>query len=399
MNKLLGYYTCDGEEFESKIVACIYATNKSRIDPTATGTRKVEWHFNDDAFSYYDWTLEPYKTLDELYNQRCRELREKYDYIMISYSGGADSHNIVMSFLRQNLHIDEIIINTTEKGFNAFGDNGPTASAKMASMSEYEIQAIPRFKELRNLLPKTKFTIFDATDYTLTKAFSNDESWVLNRKETLHPLNITRFNYIYMSDIAKTFDKNKKIGIILGVDKPRIRIDNNMNVYSSFSDRTANVVSMDEMLNTYTNITVELFYWSRECCELLCKQAHVIKRLIEDNPELIRLFLDRPGHSINHSIYVERLLRPALYSTWKKDWFQADKALMDWHSEFDSWFIDGMTHTHEYEIWKRGIDFVAAAARPFTYTKNNMIDGLITFTKSYRIGRLNINRINTIGNS
>ena len=103
MNKNLGYYTVGNREFFSKIQACIHATTTNQ-DPI--------WHFNNDVFNNFDWTIEPSETLDELYNARARQLREEYDYVALSYSGGSDSHNILMSFLRQGLHIDELIINT-----------------------------------------------------------------------------------------------------------------------------------------------------------------------------------------------------------------------------------------------------------------------------------------------
>lgn len=386
MNKKLGYYSYNGLEFESKILACIYATN---IDGG-----KLKWIFNDNEFNNYQWMVEPQKTLDQLYDIRAKQLRDTYDYILISYSGGSDSHNIVSSFIRQKLHIDEIIINNTESGIKAFGNNKPMISPHMACYSEYQLQAIHRLNEFRNIIPNTKITIFDATDYTMAAFSSNiDESWVLRRKETLHPLNITRFNYVYLSDVARTLDKDKKIAIILGVDKPRIRIDELRDVYLSFSDRTANVVTMDDIVTTYTNTTVELFYWAPECCDLLCKQAHTIKRLIEANPNLINIFLSNSEHNVNHTIYAERILRNVLYSTWKKDWFQANKALLDWHSEFDSWFIDGLSGTNEYELWTRGLKYVARYAKKYIYNSNNTPDGLSTFTKTYKIGRLNIQNI------
>jgi hypothetical protein len=90
INKKLGYYNCDGLEFESKIQAFFHSlkTNKP-----------VEWIFNDFEFNLHDWLNEPLESLDQLYDKRARELREKYDYLILSYSGGSDSHQILMSFI------------------------------------------------------------------------------------------------------------------------------------------------------------------------------------------------------------------------------------------------------------------------------------------------------------
>ena len=70
-NPQLGYYSCNNLFFNSKIEACIYGTAHKQ---------PVKWHFNDDIFDNYPWHIEPAETLDELYDRRAREIREKYDY-------------------------------------------------------------------------------------------------------------------------------------------------------------------------------------------------------------------------------------------------------------------------------------------------------------------------------
>ena len=102
MNKKLGYYSCNGIEFESKIRAAVYAEAIKQ---------PIKWHFNESHFSQFPWHIEPEQSLTELYNLRSRQIREEYDYVVICYSGGADSNNIVESFIRQGLHIDEIVSN------------------------------------------------------------------------------------------------------------------------------------------------------------------------------------------------------------------------------------------------------------------------------------------------
>jgi len=67
-----------------------------------------QWIYNDDFFSQYDWTQEPTESLDELYKQRALELREQYDYLVLFYSGGYDSANMLHAFLDNGIKIDEI---------------------------------------------------------------------------------------------------------------------------------------------------------------------------------------------------------------------------------------------------------------------------------------------------
>jgi hypothetical protein len=94
INKVIGYYSCGTQLFASKIEACIHGT-KTKIP--------VKWHFNDETFDNYPWHIEPSESLDDLYDRRAREIREKYDYIVLAFSGGSDSNNILEAFIRQNL--------------------------------------------------------------------------------------------------------------------------------------------------------------------------------------------------------------------------------------------------------------------------------------------------------
>ena len=183
INKKLGYYTVNGVEFDSKIKALTHAT-QTGFSP--------EWHFNDMAYQSYDWSKEPDLTLDQLYDIRTRDLREKYDYLILSYSGGADSHNILMSFIRQGIHLDEIVVNTMEKG-NKKSTNLVAGDVKATNAAaEHDLQTVPRLKEAAALLPNTKITVCDLTDYLFDYLEGKgDESWVFDKREGLNPAGMT----------------------------------------------------------------------------------------------------------------------------------------------------------------------------------------------------------------
>jgi hypothetical protein len=96
-------------------------------------TDDVKFNFNDDQMSQIDWTVEPSQTLSELYAQRARQLREKYDHVVLFYSGGIDSQVILNTFYKNNIKIDEIIIcgnkkyqdNTSKLNQEVFGKAMP----------------------------------------------------------------------------------------------------------------------------------------------------------------------------------------------------------------------------------------------------------------------------------
>lgn len=380
IRKHLGYYKVDNVEFESKIQACIYADKNSK---------SVEWIFNNETFSKYDWSIEPIHSLDLLYDLRARSIREKYDYVTISYSGGADSHNVVESFLRQGLHIDELLVNTMSEGNQNFLPISKEIKiADNASASEHVLQTVPRLNEIKNRSPKTKITVVDLTKFLFSFFDSyGDASWIETKREGLNPLNVTRYNYLYFSEIRKKFDKDKKIAIVLGVEKPRTFIHSKTNdFYIRFNDRAANVASVGDFVKDYPNSTVEYFYWSPDAVDILCKQAHIIKRWLEINPNYQNLW---SGKSLSKEVFRlvhERMLRTLIYSTWNESWYQADKSTRDWYSEFDSWFIKGHRGSRSHNIWLEGLKYVESNAKNFVNQKNGYADGLVMFNHDYKIG-------------
>jgi hypothetical protein len=378
MNKKLGYYLVDQLEFESKIEACIYATKHNKT---------IRWIFNDDIFKNYSWNIEPQKTLDQLYDDRARQIRETYDYVIISYSGGADSHNLLTAFLRQNLKVDEIIVNTMAKGNSRYMKiDKNNLSAANGPASEHELQTIPRLKEIQNQHPDIKITILDLTDYLFESFLSaKDESWIVGRKEGLNPLNVTRYNYLYFKEVRNRFDKNKKIALVMGVDKPRLFIHTDGYLYLNIPDRTINVTSVNDYVKEYPNATVEFFYLSPDAVDILCKQAYVVKRWLELFPDRQSLWIGRDLTKQRYRLFHERIYRTLIYTTWNEEWYQADKSTRDWHSEFDTWFIEGYRDSRQHYIWNSGLNYVAENAANFVKKNNGEPDGLVEFRHYYKI--------------
>jgi hypothetical protein len=381
----LGYYLVDGIKFDSKIKAALHSVKIKK---------KMSWHFNDEVFDKFDWSVEPNETLDQLYDQRARSLREKYDYIMLSYSGGADSHNILMSFIRQGLFIDEIVVNTMNKATEKFTEVNAQNKENKNAAAEYQLQTFPRLKEVENLIPNTKITVLDLSDHLfdfLNK--TGDGSWVLDKKEQVNIAGATRFNYIHFDEIRKQFDKDKKIALILGVEKPRTYIKDGI-FYMAFQDRAANIVTVAEHIRDYTNSSVEFFYWSPEGTRIICKQVHVIKKWLEAFPEKQSLWEWGGQFSpTTFRLVHERILRTLIYSTWNNEWYQADKAVKDWYSEFDAWFYEGFADTNAFHVWKDGLNYLEASLGPYIKKdEQGNADGLQSFFRTYAIGPMKVLR-------
>lgn len=377
----IGFYICDGKNFSSKIQALMHSK--------ATG-KPVEWNFNDKVFAFHNWTVEPESSLEELYDLRARQLRQRYDYLILSYSGGADSHNMLMSFIRQGLHVDEILINTMEKASNNFAVLDHGAINPENAPAEYQLQIVPRLKEIVWQIPKTKITVTDLSDFIFSSfEDAGDASWVLSKKERINPVGTTRYNYLYFNEVRKNFDRDKKIALVMGIEKPKVHIDGNR-LYMVFLDRVVNTASVVDHFWEYTNSSIEFFYWSPDCVPMMIKQGHVIKKWLELNPQL-----QSDWHKDNITPeksrrFQEKLLKTLLYSNWDNNWFQVDKAINDWDSEFDNWFIRNYRDTKAYRVWEEGVNYIKTELAGFHNIQYGRPDGLRFFSKRYDLGPIKL---------
>ena len=369
----LGYYTCNGIEFSSKINACIYAQ---------TVKKPVNWFFKNNIHDTYPWHIEPEETLDQLYDRRCRELREKYDYIILSYSGGSDTHNILESFMRQNLHIDEIVTNHITEATEKLTVLDPRIKDPWNFNAEHQLQAVPKLQEIYDKLPRTKITVLDVSNAIISSLDGKEEDWVLARREHLSIGMVFRYNHFYFGEVRKQFDKNLKICIIVGIDKPRTHIQDGV-FHVRFSDAAANMSSIVDH-NEYPNAKIEYFYWNDPV--IVAKQAHVIKHWVEARPVIRRMWENVTYETYRK--YHEPWLKTIVYTTWKNEWFQTDKATRTWSCEFDQWFHVLMKDTKNYAVWKKGVDYVATAASDFVRFNNGYADGLQPLSHTYKIGEM-----------
>jgi len=378
-HKALGYYVVNGKTFSSKIAACIYATQNHA---------SIRWHFNNEIFDYYPWHIEPEESLDELYYRRARQLREQYDYICLAFSGGGDSNNILEAFLRQGLFIDEVVTNIMDDK-NKLTTNNSLQISNWNEGAEYKLQTVDRLKELQSRSPNTKISVIDLSK-GLFEIFNSygDAGWIEKTRERMNPSGFMRHNFLHMKEIRKRFDKDKKICMLLGIEKPRTFVKDGM-FKMAFSDKAVNIATVSEFIEDYDNTEVEYFYWHPDAAAIIAKQCHVIKRWLEFNPRFLKYWLPKDTGEIwsNHRKYHERILRPLIYnSTWHETYWQANKSTKDWYSEIDDWFWKQHSGTKEHAIWRAGLDYVKENAKDWMMPGDT--EGLKGFLHSYDIGKL-----------
>lgn len=380
MNKKLGYYTVGNQEFELKFRALLHAQQ--------TGQQPV-WHFNDEAFGSYNWTVEPEASLDSLYDARAREIREAYDYVVLSYSGGADSNNMLEAFLRQGLHVDEIVSNWAIDIGKSFLDLSGKNRNAYNNNAEFKLHTEARLADIRKRSPRTKITVNDTSkDLISSLIVKDDPTWVLDRNDVLNITGVVNYNILQHAEIRKNLDRNLKIAFVLGVDKPRLRVVGD-DLFLYFQDKTVNMITVNEHIVDYTNTEVVLFYWSPTTTDLLAKQAHVMRKMMQLKPKLSNVW--RGTDYATQRTVGEVVLKNILYtSTWNPEWFQVNKVVGDWDSDLDYWFTRGMRGTKEHSNWLRGVEFLAPKIVNFLMRDHTGIRGTQFFySKDYYIGKIN----------
>jgi len=380
INKVIGYYSCGTQLFSSKIEACIHGT-KTKVP--------VKWHFNDEIFDNYPWHIEPSESLDDLYDRRAREIREKYDYIVLAFSGGSDSNNILEAFIRQNLLIDEVVVNVMGQR-NTLTTLDSNCRANWNESAEYHLQTIPRLQYIKNVSPRTKISVIDLSNFVFDFFQSQgDENWLSYTRERLNVSGLMRHNFLHFKEIRKQFDKSKKIAMILGIEKPRTIIDGSK-FKLLFFDKALNIATVQEFIEDYDNTSIEYFYWHPDAAPIIAKQAHIIKRWLELTPEFIPHWtaIDLNEYYKKFRLVHEPMLRSLLYSSWQKEYWQSQKSTLDWYSEIDDWFHKGYKGTKEYNIWQAGLTHVKNYASDYMIPGDHNL-GLKGFTKTYEIGNFN----------
>ena len=199
------------------------------------------WNFNDEIFSIFDWTKEPETDLWTLYKQRCEQIRRQYDYCVLFYSGGSDSHNILNAWLETGLPLDEI---ATFWDYPSSEDQDNFINAEVVKV------VLPHIKQLKEKI-KFKFRLIDLTSLSL-KAFDvlgHDIEYNCN----YHVRATTFGTYMFRTFIKEyrdIIDSGKKLCFIWGKEKPTVSIKNG-NFYFNFIDNNL-LIPFSSMVIPYT---------------------------------------------------------------------------------------------------------------------------------------------------
>lgn len=283
MKQELGWYAVNNIRFTNKILAILEA-QKTKAD--------IEWHFHDNVFKKASWKIEPNESLAELYKKRALQIREKYDYVILMCSGGADSTNMLYSFLHNGIKVDEVIAEIPMSGLSNWQWNTTDTSA-VNTASEYKFAQLPLMHEIATKYPDIKTTILDPFE----KMFNpKGDDWLLDCQDIINPYTGHRGRMDDLHYIKNMAESGKRIAVVMGTDKPilaEVDTPDGKRVISIFSDMPINLPKQATR-EGHDNVDRVLFYWTHEMPELVVKMSHVAARAVysKENSHLYRAMLD-----------------------------------------------------------------------------------------------------------
>lgn len=324
----------------------------------------LEWDFNRAAFGAWDWTQEPNDSLPELYRQRAQQIRDSYDYVVIFYSGGADSWNIVNTFISNDLRVDEIAHCWSLKGDRSY--------FSYFNEEVYRV-AIPQTLELQRDHPEIYHRIIDLTDIIEHQYLRQDLrlDWLYNANSLFSPNGLARsFLRENIADYSRLIDSGKRVAFVWGTEKPRLALHDGR-YHAQFIDCFDNTVSTRvQHLAQQRGWFDELFYWSPDAVPLCIKQCHVVKNwLRRADPTSVWLSDEHSAHGRlpSHKRWITNDgLHTLIYPGWDITTFTNGKNSQPVMGPRDRWFWDRELHTSgSLSTFRSGVQHLFSDIDPY----------------------------------
>lgn len=282
-----GFYRVGNECFYSKLDAVHHSM--------ATG-EEVTWDFNNELFESLDWTVEPKESIKELYRQRAQQIRDRYDYVVILFSGGCDSTCVLDSFIDNGIHVDEV--------WHLHTLDGHKGNMHAFMTAETFHLAIPHALEKLKDCPDTRFTLCDNSDWerqNLRDPEVREYAW--RAFNNIHNLAMTGFYHSPTVGFHRRYqrwcdmqDRGVKMGFVIAEAKPYINVDPATGKhYYRVLDHYASMPSPHVQWVNDEKENYENFFLQPDLPELMIKQAHLCLNAVKDlDPEKFWVPADHP---------------------------------------------------------------------------------------------------------
>lgn len=251
------YYVLDGKVYGNKLEGLIAAQEK-------TGSAHNLDFIPHSAWDSFDWTMEPQETWQEILREHALNLRTKYSYLRLWYTGGVDSQTILNTFIKHNIHLDEIAIQR----------DSPVDKFDTLENGEINWVAVPFLKAHRKELARTKINIIDIGSKEYYKYY-NDEKKVIENSNTIDYA-IPTSMIAYGGIVPEKIKPQKNAANITGIEKPIIGLDKN-GFYLYYID-VLNFWNFKYNPNS-TEEALENFYLEPK---VQSKQCHMVKNFCKE---------------------------------------------------------------------------------------------------------------------
>jgi hypothetical protein len=365
----LGYYLVGWKKFHNKTLAL--------LESKKTGYDLI-WVFNNDVYGKIDWSIPIHDSLENLYKKRAQQLRDQYDYLVLYFSGGADSLNILHSFINNGIFLDEIVMQVPEPAMSTFNEED---KSNKNFYSEIKYQAIPVLKDVK-LNPNTKIRYQDISK-PLFDLMSND-NWfdMIPLGTNITPAGIARqISQVKEPHILELCSKGKKAVQILGVDKPQVVFKDN-SYYVYFSDLNAmhcppvDFTQREIFNNLYTT---EFFYWSRDLPEIVVKQAQIIKAYCETDITAREAIMSSMKKHVQH---LKPLLHSLIYPKEVKINWDPEKPTSNIVRPMDRWFWE-IADEKQKNNYLETIDYIKTNTFSKHMIEQNIENGLAAHNSGF----------------
>jgi hypothetical protein len=323
-----GYWEVNSKKFTSKFEAMIYATEIKQ---------PINFIFFDSVWRSFNKSSLGNRNLNDLYRQRAQQLRDEYDYLILYFSGGADSYNVLRSFIDNGIKLDEICVKwpmiTVNKELYCPNTEDKTA---FNYLSEWNYAIKPVLDQLAQTHPEIKIEIVD---------WSKDYSPSVYSEELIKKVNV--WNDIempmmvsYSNSEILLLDKAKRVASIYGIDKPIVGYQEDK-WFMNFPD-TATGMGISQLNDAYN---VEYFYWTPKMPEIAFEQAHKVCCYLEKNQSLLKYFFNpdpsffESTHWIKSRQIQNDIIKTLVYNTWSNV-FQSDKPIFADREDKQFWIFN-----------------------------------------------------------
>jgi hypothetical protein len=327
-----------------------------------------EWNFNRSTFDAIDWTIEPSIDIYTLYKERARQIRDAYDYCVIFYSGGSDSHNILNAWMDADCKIDEI---TTLCYFDGGG--------KHSYMNEEVTRvALPYIEELKKT-KEFKFRLIDYSQDVIDVVSKFGADWRYSSGFYWSPNN--KASTLWrdrIDDYRKLITAGKKVCFIWGVDKPKVFYDGKL--YFQFVDMVDGYVSPYHQQHYGQGWYDELFYWTPDFPEIPVKQAHLIRRFVNtiNDPQFYEKSSNELGGGYNKLLdanLTQSAIKQLVYPEWDPATYVDGKGPSRVFAARDNWMLSG--NVPEADRFKRmSLDYFKSLPTEWLYDPTNILKGI-----------------------